>query len=968
MKTFFDNNFPEFELEVATGIGLRKCQIGATYAVQSHFTKSNEPALISMPTGSGKTALMMCLSFRMKAKKILIITPSKVIRDQIADEFASLQVLKDIGCLKNKFLNGPQVTSNDKECNSLKVWEKLINENDVVVATPKTTSPTEKNIVTPPNTSFDLVFFDEAHHSPAESWNALVSAFPNSKIIFLTATPFRRDKKRIKASIVYHYSINLAIIEGIYRPVTYVPVDTSANASKRDELLVMEVKKRYRLEIKINPSAKLLIKTERIDHSEELKKIYTDSGFKVETIHNKKTDFQNKQAIRDCKSGVIEGLICVGMIGEGLDIPDLKIAVLHAVPKTLPFTIQFIGRISRINKNQTGNSYLITDPQFVSGEVRNLYKYDKGWSDLIPLLVDRKISHSTFLKDKDQLQLNPLDLEIDDFEPFFSVRIYKIDRGFKYRDSFFNKLSSDLEIVLTEQKQENDPLVIITKTNKTPDWGKNTLIHYENFDLHIFFVINNFLFEYTTSDFICNKLKRQLLDPTKYHKSKYHSLNGALKDAKGDKYFMLGLSNISGVNKSNPKYKMYLGNEVQASLRNEDGRVFAFGHALTKVSSSETRGVASNNSRIWAIKRDNIKAFEIWCKSIAVLIKKNDANESFPQLDMLSKTQQISKLPAEPIAIIFDNTIFNSSIAKWEIDTTTFENPNPVFTNISYDKLSDIVSVVLKVDSTSSDVNLTFNPGRSVAWQKTSAKPVTIHLDFGDNEPFNGSLERFVKEYPPLLILANGSTVQNDVCFIPKIRTTKFNQELYIIKDWSNTDVHSESKPAVPPFKFNVQEKSIEHILPSLKADDFLIIDDRANEIADIITIQPNDFKIVLYNCKFKSSSGIKPGANLMDIKELIEQGIRNANWIYYQSLIQRLIKRISEGSILKKGKLSELKKLGEKFHPQEWSYKIILVQPGISKKRIFSGKESGNIETLLNTLYDRSKAINADLEVWGDV
>ena len=56
MKTFFDNNFAEFDLEVATGIGLRKCQIGAIYAVQSHFTKSNEPALISMPTGSGKTA------------------------------------------------------------------------------------------------------------------------------------------------------------------------------------------------------------------------------------------------------------------------------------------------------------------------------------------------------------------------------------------------------------------------------------------------------------------------------------------------------------------------------------------------------------------------------------------------------------------------------------------------------------------------------------------------------------------------------------------------------------------------------------------------------------------------------------------------------------------------------------------------------------------------------------------------
>lgn len=53
---------------------------------------------------------------------------------------------------------------------------------------------------------YDLVIVDEAHHYPAPIWKQLIDHFPNSKRVFLTATPFRSDALIIRQS-EYCYSL-----------------------------------------------------------------------------------------------------------------------------------------------------------------------------------------------------------------------------------------------------------------------------------------------------------------------------------------------------------------------------------------------------------------------------------------------------------------------------------------------------------------------------------------------------------------------------------------------------------------------------------------------------------------------------------------------------------------------------------------------------------------------------------------
>ena len=40
-------------------------------------------------------------------------------------------------------------------------------------------------------------------------------------------------------------------------------------------------------------------------------------------------------------------VICVNMLGEGFDLPELKIVALHDLHKSLPILLQFAGRFSR---------------------------------------------------------------------------------------------------------------------------------------------------------------------------------------------------------------------------------------------------------------------------------------------------------------------------------------------------------------------------------------------------------------------------------------------------------------------------------------------------------------------------------------------------------------------------------------------------------------------------------------------
>jgi hypothetical protein len=90
----------------------------------------------------------MIAAFLLQPGRALVITPSQLVRDQIQEQFANLQVLKELGVLPEGFA-APRVFEVKGLLASREAWEAL-RDYDLVVATPNSASPAIDGVATPP--------------------------------------------------------------------------------------------------------------------------------------------------------------------------------------------------------------------------------------------------------------------------------------------------------------------------------------------------------------------------------------------------------------------------------------------------------------------------------------------------------------------------------------------------------------------------------------------------------------------------------------------------------------------------------------------------------------------------------------------------------------------------------------------------------------------------------------------------
>src|SRR6185369_6941144 len=137
----------------------------------------------------------------LRANRVLAITPSRLVRNQITEEFAKLDRVKSTSAISRSILP-PRVIEIKNRISTEEGWNELASY-DVVVGTPNCVSPAYEDVAKPPEDFFDLILLDEAQHSPARTWNEILKAFPAAKKLLVTATPFRRDRQEIKGIFVF---------------------------------------------------------------------------------------------------------------------------------------------------------------------------------------------------------------------------------------------------------------------------------------------------------------------------------------------------------------------------------------------------------------------------------------------------------------------------------------------------------------------------------------------------------------------------------------------------------------------------------------------------------------------------------------------------------------------------------------------------------------------------------------------
>lgn len=244
---YFDEHYQDVRFPIALGNqpGLRRSQRGAAFAIASHFTLRSDPAVVVMPTGAGKTAILMMTPCLLQARRALVVTPSRLVRSQIVSNFRSLKTLREAKVFPAALPN-PRVYEVDAKLVDVSAWEKL-EQFDVVVGIPSSTSPAIEGIAHPPVDLFDLLLIDEAHHSPARTWNELLEAFPEARRVLFTATPFRSDQREIKGHFVYAYPVAEAFKDGVFGQIGYLPVTPDPDSDiSTDVAIAVEVERAFK--------------------------------------------------------------------------------------------------------------------------------------------------------------------------------------------------------------------------------------------------------------------------------------------------------------------------------------------------------------------------------------------------------------------------------------------------------------------------------------------------------------------------------------------------------------------------------------------------------------------------------------------------------------------------------------------------------------------------------------------------
>jgi superfamily II DNA or RNA helicase len=85
-----------------------------------------------------------------------------------------------------------------------------------------------------------------------------------------------------------------------------------------------------------------------INHAREIRSLYRERGFIAEVIHSKQQEDEQATILGALRSGALDCIIRVQMLGEGFDHPKLSVAAIFRPFRTLAPYIQFVGRIMRV--------------------------------------------------------------------------------------------------------------------------------------------------------------------------------------------------------------------------------------------------------------------------------------------------------------------------------------------------------------------------------------------------------------------------------------------------------------------------------------------------------------------------------------------------------------------------------------------------------------------------------------------
>lgn len=354
-------------------ITLRPYQTAARDAARSHWQANNRAALIVLPTGTGKTEVILAtLEAELYAgtlrRAVILAHRQELIyqpRDRAAKNWPNLPPLG-------------VVMADENEADA-----------KIIVATIQTLSANGRLANILRHGPITHLVIDEAHHTTASTYRAMIetltAANPNLRILGVTATPKRTDKEGLAAIYgkqpVYRLTLKEAIKAGALCPFRAIGVELPVSAKSvriigsngdsdydQEEMgAVMDaanarelIVETWRREASDRPT---MIFTSSVDQAHHLAADFRRAGYAFQAVDGETPKAERQRIIEDYQAGRLHGIINCQVFTEGFDAPHTSCIGMAKPTRSDLVYLQCAGRGLRTHPAKTDLLLLDFAPQ-----------------------------------------------------------------------------------------------------------------------------------------------------------------------------------------------------------------------------------------------------------------------------------------------------------------------------------------------------------------------------------------------------------------------------------------------------------------------------------------------------------------------------------------------------------------------------------------------------------------------------
>lgn len=947
----WNNAFDYLEESKAAGIiGLRAPQLGALHAIRAHWFLENSVATIVLPTGTGKTETMLATLVSVPCSKVLVIVPTDSLRAQLAEKFLTLGVLKLAGARILKDTAVCPIVCMLRHIPTAQTVNEICAVSNVIVTTSSIAAQCSPEVQNRLAALCPYLFIDEAHHAEAPTWKEFRKTFEGKRILQFTATPFREDGEPLDGKIIFKYPLKKAQEEEYFRPIRFEPV-IEFNRQRADIAIAERAVARLRQEAQRGHI--LMARVDSVARAREVFAIYEQyTEFNPIQLHTGIKSAQKRGQIRSqLLSGHSKIVVCVDMLGEGFDLPELKIAAFHDIRKSLAVTLQLAGRFTRARPDLGDATFIANTADVnVRRELRKLYSRDPDWNNLLPELSDQLIAEQVSLQEFLR-GFTPVvqEIPVRSIKPATSTVVYRTTCRAWSPENFREGIPAidSCEQVHKAVNQSKHTLVVVTARQVGLDWTDVSSIFGLQWDLYV--VIwspeQNLLFINSSGNAGEYKSLAEAVTNEESALIRGHDVFRSFAGVTRLRLQNIGLTEQLG---RNIRYIGRMGADVASALtdaQRRNARKSVYAGSGYENGEKATVG-ASRKGRIWSHQRGSVEALREWCHLLGAKL----LDTSIDPDQLLQNTLEphvIPERPAKmPIMAAWPEIFYRDFEAPWEIliDGQSF-SVNGLSFDVSHPATTGAIRLSISSETDEAILQLEFFlDGENPNYRFSILGDRRVQVKRSErSEPEN--IEEFFYNNPPVIWFADGSSLEGNDYVELRHQNPPYNVENIAVFDWTGTDIQKEVQGPTKAAD-SIQAKVVREL--ARNNYDIIMDDHGKGESADVVTIRlvgddrtnPSEIAVEFYH--LKKSGGPRSGARVDDLYEVCGQAQKSILWMFSEGkttdLFTHLLRRESDRrhanspSRIETGTHELLVAVREMSMARKVSLKIFIVQPGLSK------------------------------------